>query len=118
MLKIIKNHWFKLVLGFQIVFVIYGIYRNNRIDYLMNGRTKKNKAIIMHISDGAAIHCLPSAKYYYYVQNIKYYFSNDGNFNHLKKGDTILIKYSLEDPSKSRVIDKYYMRKYHYLRNQ
>lgn len=39
-------------------------------------------------------------------------FSDKGNFRMLRIGDTVLIKYSIEDPSVARVIDKYYMEKY------
>lgn len=36
-------------------------------------------------------------------------------FEHLQKGDTVLIKYSIQAPSIIEVLDKYYMKKYkHY----
>jgi len=35
-----------------------------------------------------------------------------GDFKFLHSGDSILIKYSLEDPELIEVVDKYYMKKY------
>lgn len=39
-----------------------------------------------------------------------------GSFGHLKTGDSILIKYAKEDPELVAVVDKYYMKKYEYLK--
>lgn len=57
----------------------------------------------------------PTSYYYYYVNNKKYegYFRDTEMF--FLKNDTILIKYSTEDPSISEVVDKYYMQKYKHL---
>lgn len=39
-----------------------------------------------------------------------------GDYSFLNIGDTILIKYAVEDPELVQVIDKYYMQKYKHLK--
>lgn len=57
------------------------------------------------------------AKLHFYLRNEKINTNVwGGDFSFLKKGDTILIKYSVEDPELIELVDKYYMKKYHYLR--
>jgi hypothetical protein len=36
----------------------------------------------------------------------------------MKIGDSVLIEYAIQDPSVARVKDFYYMKKYHYLRDE
>lgn len=60
----------------------------------------------------------PISSYYYSVENKRYENGFYDTDKFLQKGDTILIKYSKEDPSLSEVVDKYYMQKYKHLKNQ
>ncbi len=41
-----------------------------------------------------------------------------GDYDFLNIGDTILIKYAIEDPTLVEVIDKYYMQKYKHLKGK
>lgn len=41
-----------------------------------------------------------------------------GDFSFLQIGDSVLIKYAVNDPSVARVLDKYYMQKYKHLKKR
>src|SRR5690554_1145320 len=50
--------------------------------------------------------------YYYYIKNNKFEIWECGLKPFLEIGDTVLIKYSLEDPSVAKVIDFKFMKKF------
>ncbi|MDH4471308.1 MAG: hypothetical protein QE487_01805 [Fluviicola sp.] len=52
----------------------------------------------------------------YNVGGKEYEFDQPGNYEALKIGDTVLIEYAIADHSVARVVDKYYMKKYAYLK--
>jgi hypothetical protein len=52
----------------------------------------------------------------YNVDGKEYEFDQPGNYEALSVGDTVLIEYAIADHSVARVIDKYYMKKYVYLK--
>ena len=48
---------------------------------------------------------------YYNEKGVKYRFIDKTYYRHLKRGDTVLIEYSLDDYEVGRVIQPYYKRK-------
>ena len=53
----------------------------------------------------------------YELNGREYYLGTRGKINFLEKGDTVLIEYSIKDPSVAKVVDLYYMEKYKHLRD-
>lgn len=82
---------------------------------MKNNRKKQQKetteTVAFYIENIHMKNIGPTSYYYYFVEGKRYdgYFRDTDKF--LEKGDTILIKYSKENPSLSEVIDKYYMQK-------
>lgn len=105
-------------ISFIIFFVIVIIYKVVRYynEELLLKQTKQTTAVIIEIRNGSAVKSTATASYYYHVNKIKYNCEESKNFNDLDKGDTVLIKYSIREPSIARVVDKYYMRKYWHLK--
>ena len=54
----------------------------------------------------------PISYFNFQVKGQKILFYELGKYDFLKKGDTVLIKYSAEDPNIAEVIDFCYMQKY------
>ena|SRR6218665_1550565 len=52
----------------------------------------------------------------YRVNGIQYETKSFKNYSILKLGDTVQIEYAIRDNSIARVVDKYYMKKYKYLK--
>jgi hypothetical protein len=105
----------KNLLGFiAIVLVIaYVFIRNHYHENLLdNGKTKETIAFIINIDDGSAVHSTSNGDFEFKIKNKKYTFNDSGDYTFLKIGDSVLIEYSLKDPSVARVIDKCYMQKY------
>jgi hypothetical protein len=48
----------------------------------------------------------------------KIQFDYIGDFSFLKIGDTVLIEYAKDDPTVAKVKDRYYMKKYNYLKTK
>lgn len=76
----------------------------------MSKNTKKSIAFF----DGYTVfrNVGPQSFFNFYVQRTKYKIEKHGRFNFLQKGDTVLIEYSIEDPSVGKVIDFCYMKKH------
>lgn len=53
----------------------------------------------------------------YELNGREYYLRTRGKINFLEKGDTVLIEYSIKDPSVAKVVDLYYVEKYKHLRD-
>jgi glucose uptake protein GlcU len=53
----------------------------------------------------------------YEVKGKKYHLDQPMKITTLEKGDTVLIEYSIKDPSVAKVVDLYYMEKYKHLRD-
>lgn len=53
----------------------------------------------------------------YKVNGKKYELNQPMKITSLEKGDTVLIEYSIKDPSVAKVVDLYYMEKYKHLRD-
>lgn len=110
-----KQIWIGIVVGVMISFVVFRLFQNTREDRLLE-ETKQIKTILTEINK-SAVRSPATGKYRYSVNGTDYEYEENRNFNDLKVGDTILIEYSVEDPSVARVVDKYYMKKYHHLKN-
>lgn len=59
-----------------------------------------------------------SGTFEFLIKSKKHYFREIKDFSHLKRGDTVLIEYAIEDPSVARVKDSYYMHKFQRLKKQ
>mgnify|MGYP000940153412 CR=1 FL=1 len=101
------------VIGVLLVLSAIRDYYNKKI---LAGDTETLIAIITDITSGTGVRQAPDAKFYYFVKNKKYENHTNGNFNFMEVGDTVLIEYAIEDHSVARVVDKYYMKKYKYLK--
>ena len=104
----------KNIIGFSLIFSLLGyvLIRNSYHDYLLdNGKTKSTTAILVRIKE-TAVKSPASGFFKYKVKNKNYIFNENRDFSSMKIGDTLLIKYSLKNPSVARVIDKCYMQKY------
>lgn len=53
----------------------------------------------------------------YVAKGKKYNLRQPMKITSLEKGDTVLIEYSIKDPSVAKVVDLYYMEKYKHLRD-
>lgn len=99
------------IILFFVITLAYRFYNSNYEDKRLK-KTKNTTAILVSIRSGKGVRATPSGKYRYSVSGKEYKYDESRNFNSLKVGDTILIKYSVEDPSVARVVEKYYMKKY------
>ncbi|OJX38802.1 hypothetical protein [uncultured Flavobacterium sp.] len=105
-----KKHKDKLIgLGLILLIIILSQISNHDYEKQMEN-TSETKAF--YIKNFHVKNFGPTSYYYYYVDHHKYQGSFYDTDTFLKKGDTILIKYSKENPSLSEVVDKYYMQKY------
>ena len=104
----------KNIIGLCLIFSVIGyvFIRDNYHDYLLdNGKTKSTTAILVRIKE-TAVKSPASGFFKYKVKNKNYIFNENRDFSSMKIGDTLLIKYSLKNPSVARVVDKCYMQKY------
>lgn len=110
----IDKNIFKITLIIIGILVVWVYIRDRNNKKLLDGPTKTTIGFITDITKGTGVRTFPSAEYYYYVKGEKYYNDEYSNFNIMKIGDTILIKYAISNPSVSEVLDKYYMKIYAY----
>ncbi len=54
----------------------------------------------------------PKGTFQFELKGKKYVIDHIGDFSYMKKGDSVLLQYSIEDPTVARVKDRYYMKKY------
>jgi hypothetical protein len=97
---------------FIFIGLTYNIYNDHKRQKLF--QNSKNTIGIL-IEESHSSQKFLVGYFYYYVGKKKFKIREKQNFSHLKKGDTVLIRYAVEDPSVARVIDKYYMQKYKHL---
>jgi hypothetical protein len=95
--------------------LLYQSYRNDRENELLE-RSKSCTAVLTEIINGSGVRSSPLGTYTYVLNGKTYSYTEGENFNNLKVGDTILIEYAIADHSVARVVDKYYMKKYAYLK--
>ncbi len=114
-----KEHWFKKFIRYGdlnlrvyfIVFIIvvgllYKIYNVKKWEEMMAGQTSQTYAkysSYTHFYNNG-----PESYFIFYVNKVKYEFSESGKFDFLSKGDTVLIKYATSDPNYAMVINFHY----------
>ena len=110
----------KNVVGAVLIFILLGVF----ILFRDIDRNEKNKllekseetiAIILK-KGGGSVNSPYNGKFKYFIDGQKYEFTQSGNFEFMNLGDTVLIEYAIEDHSVARVKDKFYMKKYLYLK--
>lgn len=110
----------KLLLAFLGLFLLVFLFRWWEYDYnktMLEKGVKNSPALIIRISEGAVK--VPSYGIFkYYVNGKSFELRESGNFNLMEIGDTVLIEYAVEDHSVARVVDKYYMQQYKYLKKK
>lgn len=95
------------IISVIIVIVIANYFLEKRKDYLMT-KTKNSLGIVTHISKTSKG---PIISYRYIVKGQNYISDYHGG-SFIQESDTIKIKYSIEDPSLSKVLSFCYMQKY------
>jgi hypothetical protein len=111
LILISKNKLETFLIVFLIVGgLIYNNYADKRWNRLMSKNTNKTFAYVTgysHLYRGGTV-----LDFKYYVNGKKHESFISFKDKTLKKNDTILIKYSIEDPSVVKVIDFCYMKKH------
>jgi len=102
-----KNKEIWTIVLIILVLVIANYFFEKRKDSLML-KSKKTLGIVTHISKTSKG---PIISYRYIVKGQKYISDYHGG-SFIKVSDTIKIKYSVKDPSLSKVISFCYMQKY------
>ncbi len=92
-----------LIILVMLLFAGYIIYDNYKRDKLLKGNTAEAKAVVTRLTKPGVRS--PARIYYTYKVNSSEMLDFDlGRNKKLKVGDTILIEYSLKDPSYSQII--------------
>ncbi len=111
-----KKHKNKLI-GFSLILLI--IILSKVRDYYYDKQMEDTiETEAFYIKNSHVYNFGPTSYYYYYVNYDKYKGSFRDTDMFLKKGDTILIKYSRENPELSEVVNVYYMQKYKHLKER
>jgi hypothetical protein len=118
MKKVSIENW-GVIVAFSVMglLVIYQVVRNERNSQLLK-KSMKCPAVLTEILSGNGVRSSHAGTYTYVVKGDSYTYQEASNFNMLKVGDTILIEYAVQDHSVARVVDKYYMQKYKYLKKK
>lgn len=103
-------------LGAFLIFFLIQWYLENRENRLLK-KYYKTLAIVLEVHKPEVIHGSHTGTFQYKVEGKVYVFTQIGDYTLLKLGDTVEIKYATEDPSVAKVSDKFYMEKYHHLKN-
>lgn len=105
----LRKNWVYFLILFTIGSIVYGIYNDNRRKQLFKNSLIVKGILLEEIHESVRT---AHGKFYFFVNHKKVKLKEYSYFSHLKKGDTVLIEYAVEDPTVARVIDKYYMKKY------
>lgn len=93
-----------LFLSFVAVSIAIGTYLKTRQKTLLEGNTSTTHAVfyrtIVMVNTG------PVSYFNYKIGTTEYHSDVKGRFSTLKKGDSVLIEYSVEDPNVFEVIDE------------
>lgn len=92
-----------LFFGIVTVSIIVGTYNKNQRNALLNGDTSTTYAVfdktVVFPNTG------PVSYFHFKLGNIIFESDHIGRFKGLSKGDSVLIKYSVEDPNVFEVVD-------------
>lgn len=103
------------MIGVLLIIIQRGCIDINEEKLLKNSKTSLGEITkIIH----AAPKTSKGMNFKYIVNGKQYEGYSWGDHELFEVGDTILIEYAVEDHSVARVVDKYYMQKYKYLRNE
>ena len=116
----IKSYWMKkynsqqifkvavilFFIGFGIYFIVNKIYETE----MLKGAKKELPALLMEIRESSS-KSSKKALVQYKVNGNKYEFYSDGDYLNMSVGDTVLIEYSVKDPSIAEVVNLHYMKK-------
>jgi hypothetical protein len=93
----------------------YNIYNDNRRNTLFK-KSKLTQGFL--VREDHSSHKFLSGDFEFLVKNKKCSFRHNGDFSFLKVGDTVLIEYAIDDPTVARVKDRYYMKKFNYIKKK
>jgi|SRR6218665_203527 len=96
------------------LFLIFDYIKEDKDERLLKNSSVTTARLIKKKS--GAVKSPKSGIFVYEVNGKEYEFYQAGNYLFMQLGDTVLIEYAKKDPSVARVKDKFYMRKYKYLK--
>jgi hypothetical protein len=105
-----------IFLLFAVLLALYSFFSDLRKEKLLEN--SKNTFGIIKVIDKGSVRGTPFCKFEYKVEKEFFNSKEYGEFSNLSLNDTVLIKYSVDDPSVARVVDKYYMKKYRHLKKR
>lgn len=105
-----KYSWIYAFFIFLLFAILIGNYNKNRREKLLSSNSKIVTGIFerSYTQINTGIILVFKSK----IKNKEIYFEIYENRGFIKKGDTVLIKYSVDDPNIAEVIDFCYMQKY------
>jgi hypothetical protein len=105
-----KNKYIIVFIGFIIFSFLIGNYNKKRKKNLLSSKTEIVKGVFQrsYTQINTGVYSIFKSK----INNQEKYFEIYDFSDFLKKGDTVLIKYSIEDPSIAEVADFCYMKKH------
>jgi len=109
-----RNFSWILAIVLYCIFVINIFYQNHKEELLENSKIVTGKLISEEHSSQKFI----NGRFTYFVNKKKYCLRYTGDFSYMNIGDSVLIEYAIQDPSIARVVDRYFMKKYRYLRGK
>jgi hypothetical protein len=113
MKEYLNKNWIFFVVMLIIFGLAYNLFNDNRRNKLL----KKSMLVTgLLVSEDHSSHKFLSGDFEFLVKNKKYYFRHNGDFSFLNIGDTVLIEYAIEDPTVARVKDRYYMKKFNFIK--
>ena len=115
MKEFIKKYWITFLVIFTVLGLSYNIYNDKRRDKLLKKSNYAKGILIEEKHESASFR---HGKFYFYVKGMKIIIKDFSYYNHLKIGDTVLIEYAIEDPTVAIVKDKYYMKKFNYMKKK
>jgi len=115
---ITEKNKYRLLWAVLVLFLVVFFYKWWQNDYnkaMLEKGLRNTPAVIIRISEGAAR--VPAyGVFRFSVDGKVVEFEQSGNYLDFNPDDTVLIEYANADHSVARVIDKYYMKKYAYLK--
>lgn len=108
------------ILGAIVLLLIalaYNYFHKEHKTLLLQNSIKK-EAVLIKNYDGSGVHDSTYGIFEFVVGTEKIRFQDNDDYRMLQVGDTVLIRYSIENHSVATVIDKDYMKKYKSRKNK
>jgi hypothetical protein len=112
MIKLIKKYFSGILSIIVLIAIVVNIYIDKKRNKLLEKSIDIKGVLFEKYTEGKN----KMGTFEFKLKNSKIKFDYIGDFSFLQIGDTVLIQYAIEDPSVARVKDRYYMRKYKYLK--